>query len=78
MGSQIISGFPSSIAQEMRKLYNTLSEKDKRRFTAIESMVLGHGGDTYIANVLGCNPKTVSRGRNEMENHYLSVKDFHL
>jgi hypothetical protein len=52
----------------MRKLYNTLSEKDKRRFMAIESMVLGHGGDTYIANVLGCNPKTVSRGRNEMEN----------
>ncbi len=51
----------------MRKLYNTLSEKDKRRFTAIESMVLGHGGDTYVANVLGCNPKTVSRGRNEMK-----------
>jgi len=52
----------------MKKLYNVLSEKDKRRYTAIESMLLGHGGDTYIANVLGCNPKTVSRGRNEIEN----------
>ncbi len=52
----------------MKKLYNTLSEKDKRCYAAIESMLLGHGGDTYIANVLGCNPKTVARGRNEIRN----------
>ena len=68
MGSKVTKVYPLSVEQEMKTVYNTLSEKDKRRHAAIESLLLGHGGDTYIANVLGCNPKTVSRGRNEIEN----------
>ena len=59
--------YPPSIEQEMKKVYNMLSEKDKRHYAAIESMLIGHGGDTYIADVLGCNPKTISRGRSEIE-----------
>lgn len=68
MGSKVTKVYPLLVEQEMKTVYNTLSEKDKRRHAAIESLLLGHGGDTYIANVLGCNPKTVSRGRNEIEN----------
>ena len=40
--------------QMMVKFYGTLSEKDKRRYAAIEALKLGHGGQVYIAEVLGC------------------------
>lgn len=68
MGNKTTKVYPLSVEREMKTVYNTLSEKDKRRYAAIESRLLGHGGDTYIANVLGYSPKTVSRGRNEIEN----------
>jgi hypothetical protein len=51
--------YKTTIELEMRKFYNTLSEKDKRRYAAIETMKLGHGGITYIAQLLGCSPKPV-------------------
>jgi len=33
----------------MVKFYNSLSEKDKRRYAAIEAKKLGHGGIKYIS-----------------------------
>lgn len=50
------------IEQAMKKYYATLSEKDQRRYAAIEALKLGHGGQSYIAQLLGCSEKTVSRG----------------
>jgi hypothetical protein len=50
----------------MQKFYNTLSEKDQRRFAAFEAQRLGHGGITYIAELLGCSTKTISRGIEEL------------
>jgi len=55
----------------MQKFYNTLSEKDKRRYAAIEAMKLGHGGIAYIAQVLGCSCKTITQGIKDI--HALSV-----
>ncbi len=46
----------------MRKYYATLTEKDRRRYAAIEALKLGRGGQSYIARVLGCSEKTISRG----------------
>lgn len=51
----------------MRSFYNTLSEKDKRRYAAVESRRLGHGGIEYVASILGCSTKTVSRGIRELD-----------
>jgi len=51
----------------MRKFYNSLSEKDKRRYAAIEAIKLGHGGIAYISQVLGCNRKTISQGIADIE-----------
>jgi len=51
----------------MRKFYNTLSEKDKRRYAAIEAMKLGHGGIVYIAQVLVCNRMTITQGVKDLE-----------
>ena len=47
--------------------YQTLSEKDRRHFAAVEAITLGHGGISYIANVLGCSRRTVKRGMQELK-----------
>lgn len=51
----------------VRNLYQTLSEKDQRRYAAVEAKRLGHGGITYVAELLGCSTKTISRGIDELE-----------
>ncbi len=50
----------------MYKFYRTLSEKDRRRYAAIEAKKLGHGGITYIAQVLDCAQSTISIGMREL------------
>ena len=42
----------SRTEQRLRDFAGTLSEKDRRRFAAIEATQRGHGGITYIAGVL--------------------------
>src|SRR5712671_7198185 len=46
--------------------YQSLSEKDRRRFAALEAITLGHGGTRSIAKVLGCDPQTVKDGMREL------------
>ena len=58
--------YAPEIEQTMKKYYATLSEKDRRRYAAVEALKLGHGGQGYIAKVLGCSEKTVSRGLEEL------------
>ena len=59
--------YKATIELEMRKFYNTLSEKDKRRYAAIEVMKLGHGGIAYIAQLLNCDHKTITQGIKDLE-----------
>lgn len=59
--------YKTTIELEMRKFYNTLSEKDKRRYAAVEALKLGHGGIAYIAQLLNCNPKTITQGIKDLE-----------
>ena len=51
----------------MKRLFGWLSEKDRRRYAAVEAAKLGHGGVEYIARVLGCDPKTIRQGLKELE-----------
>lgn len=53
--------------ERMRDFAATLSEKDRRRFAAIEAVQRGFGGITYIAGVLGCSTKTIERGIAELD-----------
>lgn len=59
--------YEPKIEQQMRKLYRSLREQDRRRYAAIEADKLGHGGTAYIARVLGCDPATIRVGRAELE-----------
>jgi hypothetical protein len=44
----------------------SLSEKDRRRFAALEAIQLGHGGIRSLAKVLACDPQTVQDGMREL------------
>ena len=59
--------YPSEIEEAMKKFYQTLSEKDKRRYAAVEALKLGHGGMVYLAGVLGCHRSTISAGMAELK-----------
>jgi hypothetical protein len=54
--------------QQMRNFYQSLNERDRRRYAAIEALKLGHGGVERIAGILGCDPKTIRRGKEELDN----------
>jgi hypothetical protein len=60
--------YSEEIEKQMKAFYNTLNEKDRRRYAAIEAMKLGHGGQNYISSVLGCHFQTVMAGINEITN----------
>ena len=51
----------------MRQFADWLSEKDRRRYAAIEALTLGHGGIDYIARLLGCDPKTIRQRMQDLE-----------
>lgn len=46
--------------------YETLSEKDQRRYVAVEARRMGFGGIEYVASVFGCSRKTIERGMAEL------------
>jgi len=50
-----------------------LDERQRRLYAGLESLKLGHGGDAYIASLLGMDPHTVSRGRKELMSADLSA-----
>ena len=58
--------YPETIEQDMRRFFNSLSEKDKRRYAAIEAQKLAYGGISYIARVLGCSRTTIYEGLHEL------------
>ena len=54
------------IENTMRLFYDTLSEKERRRYVAVEAVKIGYGGQSYIASVVGCSRDTVARGIAEL------------
>jgi hypothetical protein len=62
-----MDGYAPEVERLMRRLFDSLRENDRRRYAAIEAAKLGHGGIEYIADVLGCDPKTIRLGLGELE-----------
>ena len=59
--------YEPNVEERMRGFYQTLSEKDRRRYAALEACRLGRGGIEYVAEVLGCSRRTVERAARELE-----------
>jgi hypothetical protein len=62
-----MDGYAAEVEQKMQRFFGWLSEKDRRRYAAVEAAKLGHGGVEYIARVLACDPKTIRQGLRELE-----------
>ena len=59
--------FDEIVEKQTRNVFQTLNEKDRRRFAAIQARQLGHGGITYISKLLTISESTISRGIDELE-----------
>ncbi len=59
--------YPDEVEQAMKVMYRSLWEDDRRRYAAIEATKLEHGGLDYIAGLLGCDPKTIRRGQQDLQ-----------
>lgn len=59
--------YEAKVEEAMQRFYGTLSEKDRRRYAAVEAAKLGHGGKVYIAGLFGCDPDTVAAGARDIE-----------
>ena len=53
--------------KQTQAFFKTLSERDQRRFAALEARRLGWGGIGYVAGVLGCSTRTIQRGTGELD-----------
>ena len=63
------------VETKMKNLFKSLSEKDRRRYAAIEAEKLGHSGIDYISKLFGTNPKTIQRGIADLENDELLLEE---
>ena len=62
----LFTPFSEETEQQMRDFFHSLNEKDRRRYAGLEANKLGHGGVSYISEILGCDRKTVSKGIDEL------------
>ena len=58
--------YSSKIEQRMQQFYQSLSEKDRRRYAAVEALKLGWGGQSYISQLLGCDDEAMQLGWAEL------------
>jgi hypothetical protein len=59
--------YPRQVEHHMKLFYDSLSEKDRRRYAAVEAIKLGHGGARYVAELFACDPDTIRQGRNDVQ-----------
>jgi len=54
--------------QHMNRLLSRMDEQQRRWYVGLESLKIGHGGDTLLAQITGLHVETIRRGREELEN----------
>ena len=63
----MLRDYSAAVERHMVELYKSLSEKDRRRYAAVEAVKLGHGGVQYISELFDCDPDTIRHGAQDME-----------
>ncbi len=58
--------YPAPVEAQMQRYYPSLSEKDRRRYAAIEAVKLEYGGQAYVRRLLGCHHDTLALGLAEL------------
>ncbi len=62
-----MGNYSKEVERRMKVLFSRLSEKDRRRYAAVEADKLGHGGQKYIAELFEIDSKTIRQGLAELE-----------
>ena len=57
---------PDEMKAAIILFYSLLDEQQRRLYAGLESMRLGHGGDSVLADLLGLDPHTIARGRRQL------------
>jgi hypothetical protein len=58
--------YDAQVEGQMVNFYRSLSEKDRRRYAAVEAVKLGHGGSVYLADLFDCDPDTIAAGSRDV------------
>jgi hypothetical protein len=59
--------YSARIEQRMKRFFQTLAEKDRRRYAAVEADKLGYGGTEYITTLFALDPKTIRQGMADLD-----------
>ena len=62
----MLKPYTKEVEQLMKDFFNSLSEKDKRRYAAVEAQKLSRAGITYISKPPGCSRSTIHAGLKEL------------
>jgi len=57
---------PDELKASILLFYGLLDEQQRRLFAGLESIRVGHGGDTLLGDFLGLDVHTVARGRQQL------------
>jgi hypothetical protein len=57
---------PDELKAVIALFYGLLDEQQRRLFAGLESIRVGHGGDTLLGDFLGLDAHTVARGRQQL------------
>lgn len=60
---------PEELKAAILLFYSLLDEQQRRLYAGLESIRLGHGGDTLLAEFLQLDTHTVARGRQQLLDH---------
>jgi len=64
--SEALQLSPDELKAAILLFYGLLDEQQRRLFAGMESLRLGHGGDTLLSDFLGLDVHTVARGRQQL------------
>jgi len=64
--SAALRASPDELKAAILLFYGLLDEQQRRLFAGLESIRLGHGGDTLLGDFLGLDVHTVARGRQQL------------
>jgi hypothetical protein len=68
---RIIDFYDSDFLSKQLSYYQSLPEKHRRHFLAMEYERLGVGSKRYLSRVFGCDRQTINKGLRELQaSHY--------
>jgi hypothetical protein len=76
MKAAIKIGFPFTpdIEKNMKMFYESLNEKDRRHYAALEAKKLCYGGISYISELFNCSRPTIYEGLEELKKRALNKR----